>query len=269
MQLAVSKSIQRWETNPWYLTTRLWWLTNNLERDLVNWDISETIFKSKIIDLYNYWLDQLNNSTLSVDQKVEMKATMLKSLGEYGYVLNADPLLAKWFDQARIALMHKLHDNIVDLKPYAAQAKLDLAEASWRISKWTSSWVGSRKSYWSGSWWGSMAQQIPQMRQMLTNPKNWWEKEFTPGTSGYNPNSLIKPLATTIVGRWLWVTQYRIFLWDQRSWDMIKPIKKYKPKPEYIRVWRAESIKQNVEKRLKVIYSKRSKWLIPDLPYKR
>ena len=268
MQLAVSKATARGEANPGYLTTRLGGITNKLERALQNNEITESTFKAKMLDLFNYGLDNINNSLLSTDQKVEMKTAMIKSLGEHAYVLNEDPSLAKWFDNARVNLMHKLFDTTMDLKPYAEQAKIDLAEQTGRISKWTSTYLRSGKNY-NKPFARRMGDQIPKIRNMLADPRNWFRNAFQPGKSGYNPSTRYRPLNSSFNRVDSGIREYRKFLTEQKSLGIIKPMKKYKAKPRYIKVGRAETIKVAVQKKLKQIYWKQSKGLLKWLPYNR
>ena len=270
MELAVSKSFNRWEINPTYLTSRMSTITNKLERSLSDWNISDIQFKSKVIDIYNFWLERLNEADISVDQKVELKTALLKSLWEYGYILNEDPNLKAWFNTARINLQHKLFTDIIDLAPYASDAKIALAEATGRIPKtWTSSSVFSPYSKSTGSFWKWLWQTIPQLRNMLNDPKNNFKKNLVPWRSGYTWNSQVRPFATSFNRPKVSVEEFKKYLFEQRSVGTIRANKKYIVPPKYLRVWKAETIKVALEQRLSPIFVKRTKWLLSGLPYNR
>jgi len=267
-EIAVARSIERWEINTWYLTTRMATIANKFKRALAEWDIDETVYKSKMLDFFNTILDKTNNAWITADQKLEMKTAALKSLGEDANILYEDPLLNAGFEWARVNLMHKLFDTIIDLKPLAEQAKVDLALSTGRITagqKWFIKSSSAYKPWFAKQMWG----MIPQMRSMLTNPKNGFSKSFKPWMSWYNPNTVIRPLMISKSKRPMWVEEFRKHLMEQRSLGLIRATKKYKAPDKYVKVARAESIKVEKEPYLKPIFVQRTKWLLSSLPYNR
>lgn len=266
MQIAATQSFWRWEVNPLYLTTRATTITNKLEKHLESWNITEDQFKGKIIDIFNYGLDLVNNGNISTDQKVELKSAMLKSLGKYGYVLREDPALHEWFEQWRVNLMHKLFNHIIDLKPYAQDAKIAVAESTWRISKGSGNFVRwYSKSGWfkpnTGLW-----KQIPELRNMLNGEWNNFKKAFTPWYSWYRSNTQVRPLARSNDKFLPAIEEFRWYMLEQRSNNLIRPSKKYRKPPVYVKVGRAESIPVTPRFQTKPVFTKTTKWLLRNLP---
>lgn len=280
-KVMVTEAYNKWNNAAYLIWTRLWTITNKLRSQFEDWSITESIYKTALLDIYREADDAVYNSNFNSNQKLEIKTTLYKALWKDAYILHEDPKLWLAYEWARVNMAHKLYKHTSLLESYMKDATLaseTWQELSWaKPSDWSYWWSSYAKAYKQSytsrpySWWNYnpwfVKDAANNIQWMLWNPRTNFAKSFNPKMNPY-PTTTPTPFGFrfTVNDAKTAIDYFRIIMSDQYSRDLIvtrswKAIKTRLTKrrsesiaPEQKIIWRQEFRRQM------------SRWLLRGLP---
>lgn len=205
-RLMITESYEKGENHAGYIGSRFGALANKISGQFAKGDIDEGVFKTSLLDLYRIASEEIQDGNFTSDQKLEIKTTLYKSLGDHAYILYEDESLWDSYESSRINLAHKLYDHTSVLSKYANDAAILWAdwditdEGTGKGSTWSGKRYGSayrntnliRNYSGGGGWKGGnynswfVQRAANNIQGMLGNPKTNFAKIFKPTYSAYS-----------------------------------------------------------------------------------